>query len=331
MNKEELLRELSAKVGTGEITREEVVSRLGAQPTGEKTAVAVGGGIMSKLSHLSVTKILYILGGAIVVIGIVIFIAQIWEDIGSLGRIVVTLGLGLLFAVIGSVLLKQKPDEHIGAVFHFVGGILIPGGALVTLSELGTDFVSIWPVAITFGVLFVSYLLLNATHKHPVLTLFAITNGTAFAYLLVEAIVESTGFRLGDLEAYLTMVIGASYLLLGHSFRDSWNERLISALYFFGVAGFLGAAFTLVWDNIFWELIYAPLVFGGLFLSIYMKSRNILGMSTLFLIAYVGYITGEYFADSLGWPISLVILGFLFIGLGYASIAINKKYIKGTQ
>jgi len=58
-----------------------------------------------------------------------------------------------------------------------------------------------------------------------------------------------------------------------------------------------------------------------------MRSRSILVMSTLFLIAHVSYITGEYFADSLGWPISLVILGFVFIGLGYVSISVNKKYI----
>jgi hypothetical protein len=51
-------------------------------------------------------------------------------------------------------------------------------------------------------------------------------------------------------------------------------------------------------------------------------------MSTGFLIAHVTFITGEYFADSMGWPISLVILGLVFIGLGYASITINKKFIK---
>ncbi|MBI4118156.1 MAG: DUF2157 domain-containing protein [Parcubacteria group bacterium] len=329
MNKEELLRELSAKVGAGEVTRAEVMSRLGTVPTqtaqGESLAAS---GIMSKLSHLSITKILYIIGAAIVAVGIIIFIAQIWEDIGSIGRILVTLGLGLIFAVTGSVLLKQKPDQYIGAVFHFIGGVLIPSGVVVTLSELGVKVDSVWPLAIIFGVLFLSYVLLSTVHKHLVLTLFAITNGTAFVYLIVHAIVDSTGLQWRDLDAYLTMVVGASYLLLGHSFRDSWNKKLVDALYFFGVAGFLGAAFTQVWDNIFWELIYAPLVFGGLFLSVYMKSRNVLVMSTVFLLAYVGYITSEYFADSLGWPISLVILGFIFIGLGYASITINKKYIK---
>lgn len=324
MNKEELLQELSAKIINGELSRKEVISRLNFAPTTQREDEES----TKKFSHSSVTKMLYVLGAAIVVIGIIIFVSQIWNDTGSFGRISVTLGLGLLIAAIGSMLLKQKPEDNIGPIFHFIGGMLIPGGAVVTLSELDVDFVSLWPVAITFGVIFAFYLLLNAIHKHPILTFFAIANGTAFIYLLVEAIVEGPYYRHEDLYAYLTMVIGASYLLLTHAFRDGWNKKLIGALYFFGITGFLGAAFSQVFDSVPWQLLYFLIVLGGLFLSVYMRSRIILVMSTLFLIAHVSYITSEYFANSLGWPISLVILGFVFIGLGYASITINKKYIK---
>jgi hypothetical protein len=80
-----------------------------------------------------------------------------------------------------------------------------------------------------------------------------------------------------------------------------------------------------------WQIFYFPIVLGGLLLSVYMRSPAILAVSTMLLIAHVSYITSEYFADSLGWPISLVILGFAFIALGYASVAINKKYIKGAD
>ena len=327
MNKEELLQELSVKISNGELSREEVLSRLSFAPAIRQE----NDGGTKGFSHFSVTKMLYVLGAAIVIIGIVIFVAQIWDDIGSFGRIAVTLGLGLLIAAIGSMLLKQKPEDNIGPIFHFIGGMLIPGGAIVTLSELEVDFVSLWPVAITFGVIFAFYLLLNTIHKHPILTFFAIANGTAFIYLLVEAIVKGPYYRHEDLYAYLTMIIGASYLLLSHAFREGWNKHLIGALYFFGSGGFLGAAFSQVFDSVPWQLLYFLIVLGGLFLSVYMKSRSILVMSTLFLIAHVSYITSEYFADSLGWPISLVILGFVFIGLGYASVTINKKYIKGAN
>lgn len=324
MNKEELLQELSVKISTGEISREEIANRFNFTPIIRGEA---GTENSRSLTHFSVTKMLYVLGAAIVVIGIVIFISQIWDDIGSFGRIAVTLGLGLLITAIGSILLKSKPDENIGTVFHFIGGMLIPGGAIVTLSELSADFVSLWPVAITFGIIFAFYLLLNSIHKNPILTFFAIANGTAFVYLIVEAIIDEPFYRHEDLYAYLTMVIGASYLLLARAFRGGWNKKLIGVLYFFGITGFLGATFSQVFDSVPWQMFYFIIVIGGLALSVYMRSRSILVVSTLFLITHIAYITGEYFADSLGWPIALVILGFVFIGLGYISININKKYI----
>jgi hypothetical protein len=327
MNREELLQELSVKISNGELSREEVLSRLNFAPSIRQES----DGETRGFSHFSVTKMLYVLGAVIVIIGVGFFVAQIWDDIGSFGRIAVTLGLGLLTAAIGSMLMKQKPEDSIGAIFHFIGGMLIPGGAVVTLYELSVD--SDWTIAITFAGIFAFYLFLNAIHKHAILTFFAIASGTATIYLILNAIVGGPfkgWFGIKDIYQYLTMAVGVSYLFLAHAFRVGWNKHLIGALYFFGSAGFLGAAFSQVFDSVPWQLLYFLIVLGGLFLSVYMKSRSILVMSTLFLIAHVSYITSKYFADSLGWPISLVILGFVFIGLGYASITINKKYIKET-
>ncbi len=324
MNKEELLQELSIKISKGEISREEIATRFSFAPTAKTATINEKAKISTPFS---VTKILYILGAVIVVIGISIFISQIWYGIGSFGRMAVTLGLGLLIAAIGSMLLKSKPDESIGTVFHFIGGILIPGGAVITLSELNIDFVSLWHIAIIFGVIFAFYLLLNSVHKKPTLTFFAIANGTAFVYLLVEAIISGSFYGYDDLHTHLIMIIGASYLLLAHAFRDGWNKKLVGVLCFFGITGFLGATFSQVVDSVPWQILYFIIVAGGFALSAYMKRRSILVISTLFLIAHVSYITGEYFSDSLGWSISLVLLGFIFIGLGYISVNINKKYI----
>src|SRR3989344_5074346 len=324
MNKEELLQEISNKISTGEISREEAINRFGFAPAIQSEAKTEN---LKTPTPFSVTKMLYVLGAAIVVIGIVFFVSQIWDDIGSLGRIATTLGLGFLMAAIGSMLLKSKPDENIGNVFHFIGGMLIPGGAVVTLSELNLDSGD-WTIAITFALIFGFYLLLNYIHKNAILTFFAIANGTATVYLVLNAVVGGPfegWFGIKDIYQYTTMAMGASYLLLAHAFRDGWNKKLIGVLYFFGITGFLGAAFSQVFNSVPWQMLYFIIVIGGLALSVYMRSRSILVMSTLFLIAHVSYITSEYFANSLGWPVSLVILGFVFIGLGYVSININKK------
>ncbi|MEK7173503.1 MAG: hypothetical protein AAB710_00280, partial [Patescibacteria group bacterium] len=260
-------------------------------------------------------------------LGIIFFVAQVWDDIDSWGRILVTLGLGLLIAGSGSSFLTSKPESHLGQVFHAIAGFLIPGGALVTLNELGAPTGSLWPITITIGIVFLFYLLLTTYHKNEVLTFFAIANGTAFLYLLVESIVEGPFYRHDDIYAYLTMIVGLSYLLFAYAFRIGWNKNLVSVLNFFGAAGFLSAAFSRVFESDMWELLFFLLAIGGMVLAVYIKSRGILVVSTFFLIGHFVYITNEYFADSIGWPISLVVLGFVIIGLGYTSIAINKKYI----
>ena len=438
MNKEQLLQELSNKISTGEIKYDEMMSRFNL--TAVKTEVPVQA--IKTPSNFSIIKMFYVLGAIIVVIGIILFTYQIWNDIGSLGRVFVTLGLGLIITGIGSYLSRIKSDQNIGTVFHFIGGMLIPGGAMVAVSEFNAGQYPAWLVAISFGIIFVFYLLLNYVHKNPILTFFTIGNGTVFIYRLVYAITNGSNYDYTNLYVYLTMVIGACYILLAYSFKNSWNEKLIPVLYFFGIAGIqiaviyqyftifdrnhsiwstivslalvfifylllnfklknvgltlitiingtafmyafvngivgsgsyyvyseiyvyltmiigacyillahsfrngwnskltevlnffgalglLGAAYSEIFDSLLWQLFFFVIVIGGFILSVYVRSRGILVLSTLFLIAYVSYITSEYFADSVGWPISLVALGFIFIALGYVSITINKKYIK---
>ena len=330
MDKEQLLQELSAKIASGEMGRDEIVQRLGlSQLTQSPHYASVE---KEKNHHLSVTKTLYVLGAGVVVIGVLIFIAQVWNDMGSFGHIFITLGLGLLITLLGSMLLKQKPETSLGTVFHFIGGMLIPGGAIVTLDEMNLD--TDWLIALIFVGIFVFYLFLNTVHKNAILTFFSIANGTAAIYLILNAMIGgpfSGFFEIKSIYEYLTMVIGIAYMSLAYSFKNGWNSKLIGVLNFFGVTGLLGAAFIQVFDSGIWELLYFVVVFGALFLSVYMKSRVILIISTLFLTAHVTYITSEYFADSLGWPVALVLLGFMFIGLGYASITINKKYINEPQ
>lgn len=328
MTKEELLQELTLKVQSGEVTQEELRSAL--LPVAPVSSVVPEEA--SPSHHFSVTKILYVFGAAVVVLGITTFVGQIWGDIGSFGRVSVTLGLGLLLTALGSYLVKQQEEQKgLGVVFHFLGGVLIPGGALVTLYEIfGLNMDSPWPVAFAFGIIFGFYLLLNQVHKHDVLTFFAIANGTAFVYLLVAAILDNQYYQYDEIFVYLTMVVGASHLLLAHAFQGTWNKRLIGLLYFAGTLQVLGAAFSQIFDSVLWQMFFFLLVLGGLVLAGFMKSRIILVMSILFFVGYILYITSEYFADSLGWPISLVLLGFVFLGLGYASVTINQRYIKTT-
>jgi hypothetical protein len=77
----------------------------------------------------------------------------------------------------------------------------------------------------------------------------------------------------------------------------------------------------------FWELVFPGLVFGVMFLSVYLRSKAFLTFGSLYLVAYIFKITGEYFAESMGWPLVLVLTGLGLIAIGYLHFSLKRKYL----
>ena len=66
---------------------------------------------------------------------------------------------------------------------------------------------------------------------------------------------------------------------------------------------------------------------GGVFLSTWVRSRTLLFVSTVAILAYISYFTNEHFQDSLGWPLVLILLGLVFIALSTIAMRISRRYI----
>lgn len=313
MNNESLLSELKDKLATGELSREQLTAALDAPAAAAPSAPSP-----------LVTRILYTLGATIAVVGMIIFVGQVWKDLGSVGHILVTFGLGVCLAVAGSALFLKKPENPVGTIFHFMAGFLVPGGAMVVLNEMKVDQQSLWPVTFTIAAIAATYLALALAHKRIVLTVFAFLNATAFVYLLTYCVVKDTGYLFNDLYAWLTMAVAACWLLTASAFRGGWNRSLAWVWAFVGSVAFLSAAVSQVPHSVPWQIAYCFLLAGGLYASVHFKSRTLLVVTTLFVLGYVGYITSEYFSDSRWWPIVLVMLGFAFIGLGYGSFTLGR-------
>ena len=325
ISKQALLDELASRLARGEISEAEVQQLL-IQSEPSPDIAAQTASPVALLPSLSIMRLLYVVGAIFITLGVLYLISQIWEDLGSAGRILITLGVGFVFAGTGSFFMLRDPARGLGTVFHAIGGCIIPGGAMVTLDEMGVDFDTSWPITLTIGMIFVFYAALTFVHRQGILTLWTIVNGTALAYLLMDSLLPAAS---GEQYDYLTMTIGISYLLLAYLFRNDWNERLTPLLYFFGAIGFYGAALTQVPDRVFMEILFPFLAFGGLALSVaLLHSRLVLVISNLAIIGYIIYFTAEYFADSIGWPVALILLGFIIIGIGYFSINLNRKYLK---
>lgn len=320
MNKQELLNELARQLATNEIGDAEVRQLLNDFDESASSTKP------SLIPATLITRLLFIVGAIFITLGVIYLVSQLWDDLNTFSRISITLGLGIIFAGVGSWFLIEEAEREIGNVFHAIGGFMVPGGALITLDEMGTSFDSSWPITLTIGMVFLFYLILTALHKRVVLNFFCFANGTALAYLLLDSLVPTAS---GDLYDYLTMCIGASYLTYAHLFREDWNAKLVPLLLFFGAVGFYGAGIAQITDSLLMEMVYPFLAFGGMVLSVsVLHSRIALTISTFAVIAYIIYFTAEYFADSIGWPVALILLGFTIIGIGYFSIKLNRKYLK---
>src|SRR3989344_2619482 len=195
--------------------------------------------------------------------------------------------------------ISEKGKKRVGMSRIFYGI-----GAVVILIGLGFLIAQIWQDS--GGVCFVSLVFprFRLWPKKPLLTIFTLFHSTVAVYLFVAAIVADSSYSygvVGNIYVYLTMIVGLSYLFLAWAFRDGWNKVLVGLLHSAGSLGIMGAAFSQVIDDGgAWEVVFPVFIILALFASIKIGSRAILVVGTVSILAYLSYITNEYFADSIG-------------------------------
>lgn len=321
MDKQTLLEAVSAMVAEGNLSEAELTVAC---------REAVGGDPAERQTNYS--TVLYFIGGGVVVMGIVALIAQIWDDLGSVMHVVVTLGPGLAAFVVGVLLGRRRWLGAAGAAFFLIAALILPLGLAVTLDEAGLhpDHLE-WQSVISLilvGAFTAAYLLVRSNSP----LLYAIGFAT-WAFFAITGWIAGPNPRFGELEffEYRTLAVGLAYLVLAFAFAETPRRALSGLLYSLGSIAVLGAALSLGgWkpsQNVFWELIFPGLVFLVLYASVHLKSRELLAVGSLFLASYLVKITNEYFTDSLGWPLALVISGLALMGVGYLTLRLKRRYL----
>jgi len=282
--------------------------------------------------RIGISEILYGIGGAIVFLGIAILIGQNWDTLGNGTKILATLGSGVASLIVGILLGREEKLGGVSQAFYFISALVMPTGLTITLDIAGYAIYDTGSQSVISGILLATYLLCYFLFRKNVFLFFNVIFGTWFFFSFTSHLVGGNPIMKDwDFFEYRTLLTGLTYMLLGYSFSETDKRGLTGALYGFGVMAFLGAALALgKWEpnqNIFWELLFPGLVFSIIFLSIHLKSKAFLTFGSTYLMAYILKITAEYFKDGLGWPLALVLAGFLLIGVGYYSFYLNKKYI----
>ena len=323
MDKKELLKHIQDLASQQAITKDEVNSAFDA---------GIHGDAVEEVAHQSgISHILYYIGGTVVFLGISVLIWQHWTALSGATKILSTLGSGIAAYIAAVFLSREERFEFVSRAFYFIAALVMPLGLHVTFYVSGLDTGSPGVQSIVSGILLATFLLSYFANRKTVFALFNIIFGTWLFFSFTSFLVGGRPGFGWEFSAYRVLCTGLAFALLGYYFTETPHRTLRGALYGFGVFCFLGAALALGdWkphQNGFWELIFPGLIFGVMFLSVYLKSKSFLTFGSLYLIAYIFKITGEYFAESLGWPLVLVLTGFGLIAIGYLHFNLKRKYL----
>jgi hypothetical protein len=190
---------------------------------------------------------------------------------------------------------------------------------LVAFDEFGSGGDWHWASLATSGAMAMQFATVFCITRRSTLLFLAISFGTLFWW---------TALGLAAAPGRIIAIIIGSSLILSAVAIDRTRHRDITPLwYFFGAASFLSGFFQATKRTPF-EISFLGVAGGFVYLSVVLHSRTLLFVATLAILAYTGWFTGQYFADSVGWPVALVALGLFMIGLSALAFRIDRDYVR---
>jgi hypothetical protein len=327
MDKIKILEQLELLIKEGELTKEELLDIY------QKFAHTDLRETMSQQSRIS--NILYYIGGIVVFLGICIFVGTNWERLNQVTKILTTLGFSVAMHVAAVLLGFYKHLKKVADSFYFLSALVAPLGIFVTMDLAGVNVNTAGMHSLIAAILFAVYGSSYFYDRRNIFVVLMIVFGTWLFFSFTTFVMGGRPFSNWDFIKYRWLVAGLSYMLLGYAFVHTEKRRVSPWLYGLGVVAFLTAALCLGgWSpnqSMVWELLFPGVVFGIIFLSVYLKVKSFLVFGTMFLMIYILKITSEYFTSGFGWALSLIFVGFALMGVGYLAFYLNKKYVSADR
>jgi hypothetical protein len=292
------------------ISAAEIAAALGEPPASTVAAERARGVL---------TRVLGYLGGTFVFAGIGVFVALQWDSMGPAARVIITLGSGVAACALALIAAGDARYERAATPLFLMAAALEPTGMLVAFSEYGTGGDWRWAGLITAGVMAIQFgAIFGALRQSTPL----------FLTIAFAALAWCTALDLADADEEVTALVAGSSLLLASVGVDRTPHRTITApFYLLGGAAALYGLFDLVQDTPL-EIVFLAAAAGLVYTSAAVRSRSLLAVSIAAILAYTGYFTGEHFADSIGWPLALVVFGLIMIGLSAMAVRIDRNYVR---
>ena len=344
-SKEQVLADVGVLVQSGTVSLKELedVYRFSVPTGATPETPAPSATQLPAKAGTTLATALYVVGTVIVCIGIYLLIGQNWDQMNTVSRIAVTLGLGVsLFATAWYRTRKgyDANNDLLTACLFTIAATSLTIGAGVVVTEAHAEISTpgtVTAIALVVSTLFIAAYFMLA--RSLMVLLFAIGLAITAYYGGIEWATHATD-RSELFYAIESMVAGALIIAGGVAMRfRAVASRLSNLLYEAGTILFLAAPFWLTLfsgfmgtDNtsirkIVYDVLYPMVLAAGVALSVYVKSRGVLVITALFLTAYIFEISFEYFSGVLGGSVALVLAGVLVMGMAYGATRFAKRFI----
>lgn len=306
-SKKEALSRIVTLAQAHDITLDEIGARLTKDALKDKS-----GGWLS--------RVLGYLGGAFIFGGLALLISMMWDDLNSPSRVIITYGPGIVAFALGLMVLRDNRYEKASTPLFLKSAILLPTGMFVFLREYASGDDAQLAAMIVFGILALQFLLPFFMVKRTSLLFFGFLFWNSSVGILMER-AEVPGELIG-------IGLGGSIMAVAWAIDRTVHRAIAPFWYFLGSVGLLWSVFDVIEGLSPFDVLYLPLTIGLMIISTRMRSRTLLLVSTVALLGFLGYYTDEYFADVTGWPIALMLMGFMLIGVSAYALKLGRTISK---
>lgn len=277
------------------ISGEEIARHLGSSDEARGTSAPM------------IPTILTYLGALFVFAGLVTAANLLWPSLGSASRVLVSLGSGLIALVVSIACHRDPRFRRASLPLFIMAAVTQPAGLFIFLAEYAQGGDEALSAAAVFGAMSVQMLLVHARFGWTRTVFFTVVYG----FCAVAAL--ATWLDLDD--TLIAFVIGLSGLLVTIGL-DRTAHRAITPVAYPVFTGFFAFATHDWFEGSFpLDALLIGVAAGLVITSIAVRSRSLLTSSVIVTLAYLAYYTDEYFADALGWPIALMLVGAVMIGV----------------
>ncbi len=124
---------------------------------------------------------------------------------------------------------------------------------------------------------------------------------------------------------WASLIIGVNVMLTAYGLHKAARYPRLSGLgYFFGSILAYTGLFDLVQGTSI-EILYLAVTASILYACVVLQSRALLLTTVIAMLSFIGYYSAEHFANSLGWPVTLVLMGVAFLSVGTIAIKVKQR------